>query len=90
LVLSTRRVKEIDMKAGITSTQPQTDPTLTIYGSKKRPPLDSSNQLEVLRHTKIHGVKLTRQVRVKMKGTDDEDGFLIRKRDFNPEKHVRL
>ena len=37
-----------------TSTQPQVDPTLTIYGSKKVIPLDSANQPEVIPN-KVYG-----------------------------------
>jgi hypothetical protein len=74
-----------------TSTQPQIALTRIYGGGRKVEPLDgASNQPHVLKSTRIYGSKLTRQIRVRMKGTDDEDAFLIRKKDFDPAKHVRL
>ena len=70
-----------------TSTQPQVDPTLTIYGSKKVIPLDSANQPEVIPN-KVYGAKALPTIRVKPKGSDKE--VLINTEDFDPDHHVRL
>lgn len=70
-----------------TSNQPQVDPTLTIYGSKKVIPLDSSNQPHVL-PTKVYGSKVSPNVRVKLKGGNKE--LNINEQDFDADRYVRL
>lgn len=71
-----------------TSTQPQIALT-RIYGSTPVIPLDSSNQPQVIPN-KVHGVKLTRQVRVRLKASVDKKSFLVRFADFDPVKHARV
>lgn len=71
-----------------TSTQPQVDPTLRIYGSKKVIPLDSANQPEVI-PTKIYGSKVLPTVRVKLKDSGDKE-LIINEKDFDSDRHVRL
>ena len=72
-----------------TSNQPQVDPTLTIYGSKKVIPLDSSNQPHVL-PTKVYGSKVLPTVRVKLKGGDDDRVLVINQSDFDFDRYTRL
>jgi hypothetical protein len=72
----------------LTSTQPEPART-RIYGSTNVEPLASSNQPEVIPN-KVYGSKLTRQIRVRLKGTDDADSFFIRKQDFDETKHDKV
>ena len=72
-----------------TSTQPQVDPTLRIYGSRKIIPLDSANQPEVI-PTKIYGSKELPTIRVRLRDSDDDRVLIINQRAFDPDRFVRL
>lgn len=74
----------------ITSTQPE-PAKIRVYGSTPVEPLaGASNQPQVLPHTKVHGVKATRTVRVKLKGAKDGREMVIAAADFDPAKHARI
>jgi hypothetical protein len=80
------------MKSRATSTQPEVTDT-RIYGSSPVLPLEtptSTSQPEVLAHTRVHGGKRNRQIRVRLKGSKNKGGFLIRQSDFDPKKHEKV
>ena len=74
----------------LTGTQPEPAKT-RIYGSTPVEPLAAaSNQPQVLPHIKVHGVKATPTVRVKLKGAKDGREMVIAAADFDPAKHNRI
>ena len=72
-----------------TANQPQVDPTLRIYGSRKVIPLDSANQPEVI-PVKVYGSKVLPTLRVRLKDSDDNRELIVNAQDFDPDRHVRL
>lgn len=72
-----------------TSTQPELAKT-RIYGSTHVEPMDSANQPEVLPHTKVHGVKTTATVTVRLKNSDEDGELVIGEADFDASKHERV
>ncbi len=78
------------MKKLPTSSQPEPAKT-RIYGSAPvRPLAGASNQPEVLPHTRVHGVRKTPQIRVRLKTDKDKREFLIPFDEFNPAIHSRV
>ena len=71
------------------SNQPQVDPTVTIYGSKKRPPLDSANQPEVIPN-KVYGAKVLPTIRVRLKDSDDNRELIINADSYDPDIYEKL
>ena len=72
-----------------TSTQPQVDPTLRIYGSRPVEPIGESNQPEVI-PVKVYGSKVLPTIHVKLKSSSDDRVLVINAQDFDDDRYVRL
>ena len=72
-----------------TGNQPQVDPTLRIYGSRKVIPLDSANQPKVI-PTKSYGSKVLQTVRVRFKDSVDDRELLVNEKDFDDERYEKV
>ncbi len=76
------------MKRLPTSTQPEVAKSAIYGGGRKPTPIrGASNQPTPLPHTKVHGVKKTRTIRVRLKASKDRRVLIIPFADFNPAIH---
>lgn len=80
------------MKKSATPNQPEVTDQRIYGGGKKVEPLDAgtreSRQPKVLPNTKVHGVRKTPTIRVKVKGSTDRRPMIIPMADYDPIKHA--